>query len=448
LARLGPILMGTLTAGLTWKLAYWVTQDRTIANRALAILLVVPISLVGTTILFTDTPLAVIWLGAVWITLIAVERQRLRWWILLGVVMGLGLNTKFLIFGLAVMLFVLLVLDPRGRRSLRTSGPYLAVVVAVLMWWPLIYWNVIHGWQTFYFNFVKRGSAMAIRPGGLLAFSIQQVILVGPLLYIWTLIYPAWWGWGKFRENKIRAFGILLAGYVPFMVYGALKLFRPVNTSTMNWTPPLFTLIAIILAWGASESKWARRVLVISVRISALWTCLVIGGLIGEFFVGPEPIRAVLAPYVAPRRLNRYLVDFFSWYPVGQELDILYRKYNAQAPTFPMARTYMHASNLSQYTREVPLCLSLGTDAMYGRCFDYWNEPEKQKGKNCLYFSNHQMSPKIEKVLKNAFESVQELSPAERIYIDPVNTLFHVYYCRNAKYLPGAADAGGPELQN
>jgi len=447
-ARLGPIIMGTITAVLTWFIARWITNDEKIANRALAALLVLPVAMIGTTILFTDTPLAIIWLAALWVYLIAVKNKSLRWWLLLGLILGLGLNTKFLIFGLIGMLLIPMLIDPQARAVFKTPGPYLAAIVAIPKLIPLIYWNATHDWQTFTFNFVKRGSSLRLRPWGLVAFSIQQIILIGPLLYVWNIVYPGWWSIRKFTRGLHPALPLVLTGYVIFMLYGGLKLFRPVNTSAMNWTPPLFPLILIVLAWGAAESKWARRGLIGSVFVSIFFAYALVGGLIGEFFVGPDPIRNAVANRFREQRVRHYLADFFGWYPVGKELDLLHQRYSASAPIFILARTYMHAAQLTQYTSTVPLVLSMGTDAMYGRCFDYWNEPEKQKGKDCLFVANHEASTKIQTILKNAFESVRELNPSERIYVDETNKLFHIYYCRQAKYFPGALDLGGTEVQN
>jgi len=322
-ARLGPIIMGTITAVLTWHIARWITHDEKIANRALAALLILPVALIGTTILFTDTPLAVIWLAAMWVYLLAVKTGKLRWWIFLGILIGLGLNTKFLIFGLIGMLAVHLLIDPQARATLKTPGPYIAAIIALPMFFPLIYWNATHDWQTFMFNFARRGSTLKFRPMGLVAFSVQQIILIGPLLYFLNVTYPSWFGFVKIRQRLYSFLPLLLIGYVPFMVYGFLKLFRPVNTSAMNWTPPLFPLILIILAWGAGESKWARRGLIGSILVSVLFTYLLIGGLIGEFFVGPVPIRSVIENRIPERRARHYLADFFGWYPVGKEAEIL-----------------------------------------------------------------------------------------------------------------------------
>jgi hypothetical protein len=447
-ARLGPILMGTLTAALTWHLGFWITRDRQIANRALAGMLLLPVGLIGTTILFTDTPLACIWLGTLWVLLLAIQRRRLGWWVLLGVILGLGLNTKFFVLGLIFLLIVYMLFDPQGRKAWTGPGPYLAAGIALILAFPLIYWNANHEWVTFYFNFVKRRSSLGFHPWGMVVYAFNQTMLVGPLLFIWCLIYPLFWGIRRVRERNLPALALFLAGFVPFFLYSVLKLFRPVNTSSVNWTAPLYALLLILLAWGARDSKWGRRGLLISLRLGAITTCVILGGLIGGDFLGPETVKSLAGPFVTEKRMKRYLKDFYGWYPVSREVDILYQRYNGQAPTFVMARTYMHAAILSQYTQKPPLALSMGYDAMYGRCFDYWNEPEKHIGWDCLFVANHPISNDIEKMLKTAFESVRELNPDERVCQGDIAGFYHIYYCHKAKYFPGTKGFTGPELQN
>ncbi|NLE30476.1 MAG: glycosyltransferase family 39 protein [Phycisphaerae bacterium] len=439
-ARLGPILMGTITAIIVWYFTRRLTGDRRIANVALAGLMMLPVGLIGTTILFTDTPLAPLWLGAMWVTLLALREQKIRWWILLGFILGLGFNSKFLIFGLIIMLGIYLLLDPRGRNCLKTPGPYLAMTITLILSIPLVWWNATHHWQTFLFNFGKRGDALGFYPAGLIGFSIQQIMLVGPVLLIWSFYYPAIWARRKFRQQQIEPIILVLGGYVPFMTYAILKLLRPLNTSVINWTAPLFAILVIILAWASTESIRNRKWCKVTLHAGAVVSCLFVGGFTSQFFIGPDPLRQAFAPVVKEKNLNRYLADMFGWYPVGQELDLLLEQFNRERPTFIMARTYMHAAHFTQYCQTIPLALSMGNDAMYGRCFDYWNEPEKHLGNDALFVANHPISSRIEKELRASFDTVDHLSPDERKAQAWINKVFHIYHCRNARELPGAAD--------
>lgn len=448
-ARSGPILMGTLTAILTWRLAFWLTRDSLVAARALAGTMLLPVGLLGTTILFTDTPLACLWLGTIWVFLVAIKSHRIRWWILLGILLGLGLNTKFLIFNLMAMLAVYLVIDPQGRAALVTPGPYLATVIALVLMAPLIYWNATHEWQTFYFNFVKRRTSLGFHPWGMVVYALNQTMLVGPLFFIWCLIYPLGRSWEWVRQRRTLLLSLWLTGFVPFFLYSILKLFRPVYTSSVNWTAPLYTVLMILLAWAARDSrKWSRWGLIVSLQAGGITTCAMIAGLIGGNFLGPETMKSLIEPYTSEKRVKRYLKDFYGWEPVSREVDILYRKYNAVSPTFVMLKTYMHASIVSEYTRSLPLALSMGYDKVYGRCFDYWNEPEKHVGWDCLFVTNHPISDVTKKMIEDAFESVRELTPEERVYQHPIAKLFHIYYCHKAKYLPGEVDMDENEVQN
>ncbi len=68
------------------------------------------------------------------------------WWLAAGVLAGLALLSKFnaAFFPLAVFVYLLTV--PSARRHLATSGPWLALLAAVVVVSPAIVWNVEHGW--------------------------------------------------------------------------------------------------------------------------------------------------------------------------------------------------------------------------------------------------------------------------------------------------------------
>jgi hypothetical protein len=440
-ARLAPILLGTVTAAMVWGFARSLTGDVRIANIALAGLMMLPVGLVGTFILFTDTPLAPIWIGGLWAMLLALRSGKLKWWLVLGVLLGLGLNCKYLIFGLFIMIFCFLLIDQRGRHAFSTPGPYLAVVIALLVSAPMWYWNSSHDWMTFVFNFGKRGHALGFHPTGFIGFSAQQIMLVGPLIFLWSLYYPAIWGWKKYCEGKFEALIPVLGGYIPFMMYAVLKLMRPLNTSVINWTAPLFTLLVIILAWVAMESSQKRKWCKISLHAGAAISCIFVTGFLGEMFIGPDAINKTFAPMVSERKLRHHSSNLFGWYPVGKEVDSLYKEMSKEHPTFILARTYMHAAQLSQYCSSVPLVLSMGDDAMYGRCFDYWNCSEQLIGWDCLFVANHPASGNIVDELKRSFDSVKDLSLNERNLQNGVGSFFHIYYCKNMKKFPSAAEA-------
>ena len=72
----------------------------------------------------------------------ALRQGRLIDWIVLGASIGLGVWAKYFIVVLALPLALFVLADRRARRSFTTPGPYLAVLVALLIMSPHLVWLV------------------------------------------------------------------------------------------------------------------------------------------------------------------------------------------------------------------------------------------------------------------------------------------------------------------
>src|SRR5262249_41713826 len=78
-----------------------------------------------------------------------------RWWLLAGLFAGLSLLSKFtaVMFLPAVVAFPLV---PDWRRRWLTSPyPYLAALIAILVFSPVLIWNAQHDWASFRFQLVR-----------------------------------------------------------------------------------------------------------------------------------------------------------------------------------------------------------------------------------------------------------------------------------------------------
>jgi 4-amino-4-deoxy-L-arabinose transferase-like glycosyltransferase len=79
----------------------------------------------------------------------AVTDERPRLWLVAGVVAGVGLNNKHAVVFLLFGILVACALDRELRPSLRTPWPWLAGLVALLMWVPNLLWQADHDWPVF-----------------------------------------------------------------------------------------------------------------------------------------------------------------------------------------------------------------------------------------------------------------------------------------------------------
>ena len=73
-------------------------------------------------------------------------------WLGMGIAFGLGILSKYTLglLGLAALVFV--IVDPAARRWLGRPHPYLAAVLALLLFSPVIIWNMQHNWASLTFQ--------------------------------------------------------------------------------------------------------------------------------------------------------------------------------------------------------------------------------------------------------------------------------------------------------
>ena len=147
------------------------------------------------------------------------ESGNPRWWLAAGLFAGLALLSKFTAIMLlpAVLAFVL-VPDWR-RRWLLSPWPWLAVLIAVIVFLPVLIWNAEHDWASFRFQFVR---AVATHPFsfrtvgefiglqfGLVGFVLLPVVLSGVTLTAWR----------GYRSREPVAILLSTAVLVPFLYF-------------------------------------------------------------------------------------------------------------------------------------------------------------------------------------------------------------------------------------
>src|SRR3954469_14813710 len=108
-----------------------------------------------------DTALIPFAVAMLWALVRLDENGNPRWWLAAGLFAGLALLSKFTAIMLlpAVIAFVL-VPDWR-RRWLLSPWPFLAALIAAIVFLPVLIWNAEHDWASFRFQFVR---AVATHP--------------------------------------------------------------------------------------------------------------------------------------------------------------------------------------------------------------------------------------------------------------------------------------------
>lgn len=198
-----------------------------------------------------------------------------RWWLAAGLFAGLSLLSKFtaIMFAPAVAAF-LLVPDWRWRW-LRSPYPWLAVLIAIAVFSPVLIWNAQHDWASFRFQGVRAAANYGISfrtigdyvglQFGLVGFVMLPVVLLG-------LVMTAWRG---YRRREPVAILLSTAVLVPFVYFFFKSLtLRVGDTWPMFMWPIGFAAAAVNLAMLPKEG-WSARM----IRSCTFWvdTALVSG---------------------------------------------------------------------------------------------------------------------------------------------------------------------------
>lgn len=103
-----------------------------------------------------DAPLVATWAGTLYFLARALLEDRRNAWWGAGICLGLGMLSKYTIvlLGPAILLFMLV--DRGACKWLRRPEPYLAALLALIIFSPAIYWNVQNGLASFTFQSFRR----------------------------------------------------------------------------------------------------------------------------------------------------------------------------------------------------------------------------------------------------------------------------------------------------
>jgi hypothetical protein len=194
-----------------------------------------------------------------------------RWWLAAGLFAGLALLSKFTFIMLlpAVVAFVLV---PAWRwRWLKSPLPWLAGLIAVAIFLPVLIWNGEHDWASFRFQFVRAVATheWSLRTVG--EFIGIQFGLVGFVMLPVVLSGVALTAWRGYRQREPVPILLSTCVIVPFCYF-----FWKSTTLRVGDTWPTFlwpagfaaTAINVAMPPGKDWSAWMVKATIFWVRIA------------------------------------------------------------------------------------------------------------------------------------------------------------------------------------
>jgi 4-amino-4-deoxy-L-arabinose transferase-like glycosyltransferase len=182
------------------------------------------------------------------------SRDSRTWWLVAGVAVGFGLASKYTAVLLPLGVLLAFVARPSLRHRLRTAEPYLASLVALVLFAPVVAWNARHEWASFAFQLQNGlGSSGSGSPlGRILDLLANQIVLVSPVLF-GVLGLAVILNLRQKADDRRFTLAMVAVTTFGFFAYAALR-----ERVEPNWQAPAylpgFALLALVVAAG----RWKR----------------------------------------------------------------------------------------------------------------------------------------------------------------------------------------------
>ncbi|WP_267145436.1 ArnT family glycosyltransferase [Myxococcus guangdongensis] len=318
----------------------------------------------GAVVMTPDVPLVLAWASALRVLCELVLPDgagpgRFAWrWYLMGLLCGLGMLSKYTAGLLPLQVLATALVMPRGREALRTAHPYVACVLAALVFSPVFFWNQSHDWASFAFQTTGRTQTVTGFHGYLIGRYVGlQSVAVGPLLYLGLLltagllVRQAWRG-----DARARLLGL---ASVPGLLL--FTLVSPFHWVKMNWVAPAYLGLLVAAAGGVWALRHHRFVRAYAGLSMGLGAALMVG-----MYLMP------LCPWI-PFRERDNLVS--GWRELAEAVQR--HRDTSKGPLAPMVVGwgYKTASELAFYLDGRPQTQSDSALGGEGLAYSYWTNP-------------------------------------------------------------------------
>jgi 4-amino-4-deoxy-L-arabinose transferase-like glycosyltransferase len=273
----------------------------------------------------------------------ALRGGRLVHWVLLGAAIGLALWAKYFVVVLALPLALFVVVDARARQNLRTSGPYVAAAVALLVAAPHLAWLVHNDFLPFRYADARAAHARNLgeyvfHP---LEFAASQLFFLLPAL---AIAAPLLWPRARKTDAAADAYDrriVTVLAFGPAVTLLALSLATGRALIAM-WGYPLWLFLGlwIVLIWGRAIDR-ARLT-----RITTIWAVVFVG----------FALAFIVNYAVLPRYDGRYRAAHYPGEQLAAEMSTRFRAATGRPLAYVVSDMWV-GGNVGHYAPERPRVL-------------------------------------------------------------------------------------------
>lgn len=421
--RFGGVVSSIITALMIFYFARKLFSAR-VAFYAALLLNIIWIFAIGSVITTPDNPLFPFWVLNIIFIYYAVKRDSLAYFLLWGVAVGLGFDSKYtMVMALpSALLFLLL------SGKLREFKPWFNFIcgcaVAFILAFPVIYWNYLHNWASFVFQTTRRANEMSsFRFDMFFGFLGTQLAVVTPLIFPFA-IYAIYQAGRRSIFNGDNRYKLFFSFAAPILLLFTLASFRgwvKMNWPTVGYITAIIALCAIFEEDIKSRQRWMRQGWHRYAAFSVAFAVALSGvSYINSFF-----------PIIPLGKAD----TMAGWNDLGKLLGFYTIDHIVKNPENIIGYEYKIASEAAFYTFGRPDVKSDNYVAEHGLSYRFWSDPQKYIGEDFLFIYDSRYRYKPEKKLLDYFEYIVPEKPLKIYGIGGELFDFHFIRCYGYKGL-------------
>ena len=354
--------------------------------------------------LLPDTLLAPLSLGLMYMALrwLTQDHFTISDWLMTGILLGLaGLSKYTAVFTAFALLLVLI--SARRKPWISKLGFWLALLIALVLIGPVLYWNWLNDWISFKYQ-IAHGSGGEWLWRRLGAFLGIQIIVFGPLLLMGSFIFLK----DCIHATKLSLISLLGFFFIPFAIFAILSG----GGGLPHWTTPAwfclapFAGIGLAKAWSLQHRSIIRILFIFQIALCIIGFGYVLSGGISSASIKSNPIA-----------------DLYGWKMAGQKASELSQATNANGIA---VQNWTLGSRVAWYAKPIPVfVLDQRKDQ-----FDLWFG-ELPPGANILLINWSGMSFSTPIGNKSGFERCEPLDSLEIQRFGQILSKFDFSLCSN-----------------
>ncbi len=338
--RWGWVIIGALLTFLSYRLGSKMFKSVKVGFFSALLMNIILLAATGAIIATPDGPQDLFWVLTLFFVYKAVEGEGGYWWYLSGIALGLGLLSKYTMILVAPCILFYLLSSGEGRKWLGHKEPYLALLLGLAIFSPVILWNARHDWVSFRFQLshgLEIRKAVGWKYFG--EYWAGQAGVVSPLMFlalIWAMIRSASAG---FRHKK-NHWLLLFWTSAPILLFFAFTSLR--SKVEANW-PALTYFSAVVSLAGFTCQEWDRWT---KGKKAFAWATA-ISALVFTFVAHVQPIYTIV-PLAAKKDPTSQL---YGWRQMGERLKEIARTLDTEKGIFLMTTQHQMVGEGMFYTQ-------------------------------------------------------------------------------------------------